>query len=60
MGEIKDRLDAIRDEIRKHQREIEKLRIDMRYVKLDCDHKEKYETSHMGERCVHCTECGCL
>ena len=38
--------------------EQEKLNVDYRALQRLCGHPNAFKTSHMGESCTHCPDCG--
>lgn len=40
------------------QAEQEKLRVNLRLLQRLCGHPNAVRTSHMGESCLHCPDCG--
>ncbi|MBI2065346.1 MAG: hypothetical protein HYT62_04855 [Candidatus Yanofskybacteria bacterium] len=38
--------------------EMQKLLLEWQQLQLECDHKNKYQTSCMGELGTHCPDCG--
>lgn len=39
-------------------RDMERLMLEWRQLQLECDHKDKYQTSTMGDLGVRCPDCG--
>ncbi len=56
--EIKTLRNTLLVQIYHHQIEIEVIRARIDGLKLYCNHPNKYKTSHMGENCVECPDCG--
>lgn len=51
----------LRDRLAEANAEVERVRLEMQILKTRCLHPDKFRTSHMGESCVDCPDCGaCL
>lgn len=38
--------------------ELEHARLELKTLQARCQHPDKFRTSHMGESCVDCPDCG--
>lgn len=38
--------------------ELEHARLELKILQTRCPHPDKFKTSHMGESCVDCPDCG--
>ena len=45
-------------ELRKAQAAVDRARNELRSLTLTCEHPNAYMTSHQGDRCHHCPDCG--
>jgi hypothetical protein len=56
--EIQEAQKKLRDRLAEANAEVERVHLEMRLLKARCDHPDKFRTSHMGESCVDCPDCG--
>lgn len=57
-AEIVEALARLRDRLAEANAEVQRVRLEMQILKTRCSHPDKFRTSHMGESCVDCPDCG--
>jgi hypothetical protein len=55
---VRTRRRLLDDQLAEAQAEVDKVLADMRALKRQCEHTNARRTSHMGESCHHCYDCG--
>lgn len=55
---IRESKRRLEDKLADAEAEVEKVHADMRALERKCRHEEAKLTSHMGESCRHCFDCG--
>lgn len=57
-ADIKARREELMRELRKLEGFVKRAQLELELLKEECKHPNQYKTSHMGESCLHCPDCG--
>lgn len=58
LQDIRKRRADLLVELRRVRAQEKRVQFELGVVRDDCPHLNAYDTSHMGENCHHCPDCG--
>lgn len=56
--QIRTERKRLEGELRAAQGKVRLVQQEMRNLQLECEHPNAYRTSHQGDTCWHCPDCG--